>query len=297
MAAACSKGFIVLKRQVGSRLEYRGFPSRCKKWSCPICREKRSQHHKLRINSFFGKDQLWFYTLTFKHNLPEKQAWQKASIAWNKLNTSLHKRYGNYAYVRVLESHSTSCYPHYHFLVNRFFPAKEFGSLLLTSGFGFQARVARVSGVGAGGYISKYFVKGWPREDAQKIREELGLRVVNYSRNFPHYLVPSGGWNFQSFSIDRSSAAARILFCIQVITLRGGAIVSSHFETNKTELTLDMSGYSPPDSYYIRPENNEFKFLTLPERFDLCSSLGINTDTVRSEYIALCRARYGMESI
>ena len=199
MSAACGTQFITLRKSEQDTNTIQTFPARCKRWRCPKCRAKKEKRYRKAIQEGFHNEQLYFYTFTFFHSKAPVDGWRDAAKAWNKLNVYIHQQLGRYKYVRVLESHLSSCYPHYHLLINTLIPATWLGPHLLKAGFGYQASIKRVNGQGAGNYVAKYLNKDWPRGDAALIREQLHLRIVSFSRGFSVGLFNRGPWSFVKF--------------------------------------------------------------------------------------------------
>lgn len=188
-AIKCPRHYAVGVKKTDTLTEYRTLPLTCKSWSCPSCAPKKSARYGKIFESIFTRKQLYFYTLTFHHRGDPRSVWARAAKSWNHLLTILHQTEGRFSYVRILESHTISCYPHYHIVVTKHFDAVKFGQALRRSGFGWQAVCKRVNAQGLNGYLRKYLAKPWTRTDAAQLRRLLRLRLVSVSRDLrltPH---------------------------------------------------------------------------------------------------------------
>lgn len=275
MADKCGKHFIVVKREKDGKAVLQAFPARCKSWNCPRCADKKSINYGRRIAAAFKNEQLYLYTFTFFHTRSSRVVWQNAATAWNLLLTKIHKRYRGFRYVKILECHTQSNYPHYHVLSSRLLSARWLGAALIASGFGYQSRLSRVNSQGVSGYLRKYLGKSWPRPDAQKIRTELGLRVVTFSRAAGLCPVHNGGWSYVGYSPDRQRAL--------VLLLAGATHYSGmDFYTDKRKLTdacpSIVCSIPPPGRIRVRPEYELPKSTLMPSWFEiqqLIDDLGI----------------------
>lgn len=232
MAAKCGTFFITLQDRCSDNYVFHSFPVRCGRWDCPTCRQKKANKHRERINLYFLNEQLFMYTFTFFHNLPPMESWRRASAAWNKLHIRLLHRYGKFPYVRVLESHTESPYPHYHILTNKLLSTQYLGKMALECGFGYQTRVTRVSSAGGGNYVSKYLTKSWAREDSFALRSALHLRIVCYSRGFGHGVSARGRFYFVGISNCQARSVADLRTYQFTILARGGVFIDGCFEGN-----------------------------------------------------------------
>lgn len=275
MVENCGKGFIAIKREKDGKALLQAFPARCKSWNCPRCADKKSREYGRRIDASFKNVQLYFYTFTFRHGRSSREVWAEASGAWNLLLTKIHKRYGGFRYVKILECHTQSNYPHYHVLSTRLVSARWLGHALIASGFGYQCRISRVNSQGVSGYLRKYLGKSWPRADAQQIRTGLGLRVVTFSRDAGICAVHNGGWSYVGFSPDRSRA---ILLLLMGATHYSGM----DWYADRRQLTKDCPSIEccipPPCPIRLRPEYKLPTHMLMPswfERQQLIDDLGI----------------------
>lgn len=176
----CERYFIGLKTVNGNVIRYKAFPARCDTWDCPICARIKANRYKVRLIPLFERQPLYFYTLTFYHKKDPFTVWKNISLCWNRFRTAAAKRYGSFNYVRVLEHHHKSPYPHLHIIADKHFEATWLGAEAIASGFGYQIDSQVVTGRGAAAYISKYLTKGWTDAYCKQIRKNLRLRVVSF---------------------------------------------------------------------------------------------------------------------
>jgi hypothetical protein len=137
--------------------------------------------------------------------------WANAARSWNHLLTILHQTEGSFSYVRILESHTISCYPHYHFVATKHFNAIKFGEAIRRSGFGWQANIKRVNSQGLNGYLRKYLAKPWTRTDAAQLRRSLRLRIVSVSRDLRLTPHNSNDWHLLKAVPANDATAADII--------------------------------------------------------------------------------------
>jgi len=188
------------------------------------------------------------YTFTYFHNVAPRKSWALAATAWNKLHIKLIHRYGRFSYVKVLESHKVSPYPHLHILSNKLFQARYLCTLALSCGFGYQNRITRVSPGGAGNYVSKYLTKSWSNEESIGLRTELRLRLVCYSRGLGHGCVFHGRYYFCRISGSKIDAVLYLRLCQFTLLTRGGQHISADFDG----VNPSMSCHSPPPRKSIK---------------------------------------------
>lgn len=177
----CERYFLGIKTTDGVVTRYKAFPVRCHSWDCPVCARIKADQYKVRIKPLFDAGELWMYTFTYFHNAPPVEVWKRYSQAWNRFRTAANKRFGDIKYVRILEHHKKSPYPHLHVLMDRNLPATWINKELLSAGFGYQAEVHKCTGLEAALYVSKYLTKGWKDEECKKIRKALKLRIISFS--------------------------------------------------------------------------------------------------------------------
>ena len=266
MEDKCGKGFIAVRREKDGKALLQAFPARCKSWNCPRCADKKSLSYGRRINEAFKNQQLYFYTFTFRHGRNSRDVWAGAASAWNLLLTKIRKRYGRFTYVKVLECHVSSNYPHYHILSPILISAVWLGKALVKSGFGYQSRLSRVNSQGVSGYMRKYLGKSWPRKDSQQVRTELGLRVVTFSRDAGIQPVHNGGWSYIGFASDRPRALVLLLMGATHYTGIDWWLDRRKLTTGCPSIECDIP---PPRKIRLRPEYELPTHQSMPSWFEL----------------------------
>lgn len=247
----CGVSFVTLRKRVENTEVLRSIPLRCKSWSCPHCAVKKANKYAKIMDVLFRKKQLYFYTFTFRHDGTPLEVWGSAGAAWNRLNTAIHRRYKTHAYIRILESHVESPYPHYHICSTRLYSAVWLGKELRKAGFGWNAEIKRVNSSGLGFYLRKYLVKSWPRADAAEIRKDLGLRVFNTSRGlFPHS-VPVHEWSFIGTSNCRAAAVEICFTSSQWCSTDNRSIIETELKGGGYEISYSI----PPPACPICPSS------------------------------------------
>jgi hypothetical protein len=193
-AQNCGKSFASMFCIEGGQTRYQVIPLKCGSWDCKTCRRRKALLYRRLIDRVFCRKQVYMWTLTYYHSSGEETAWKNYNNAWNHLATLIRQRHGPFGFVRVLETHKTSCYPHLHVLTDLYVGAVEFGHLATAAGFGYQMNWKRIDDVTAGSYISKYLTKPWPREDSLGYRRTLRLRIVTMSRGLYSKPVKCPKW-------------------------------------------------------------------------------------------------------
>jgi hypothetical protein len=191
----CGHFYMSVYQDNGNTRRYAAFPLRCKSWDCPECRKVKARQYKARIKGFFEKPKLFFYTLTYYHNVTPEIAWSTYNESWNRLRTNLRKQYGAFEYIRVLESHKTSPYPHLHIICDKWFPPSKFGLAVVAAGFGYQIDAKPITSEGAGQYISKYLTKEWSNEKAWNLRKKYRCRIISFSSGLLSRKTRGGVWS------------------------------------------------------------------------------------------------------
>src|SRR3972149_120508 len=132
----CEKFFCAIRQDVTDATRYVSFPMRCKSWDCPTCRKVKAKEYKSRIEEINDGRPLYFLTLTYYHSQSPLVAWRTYNEAWNRFRTHVSKRFGSFDYIRVLESHNDSPYPHLHVIMDKLVPACDLGRMAIAAGFG-----------------------------------------------------------------------------------------------------------------------------------------------------------------
>jgi hypothetical protein len=202
----CVRGFIAVESVSGSAVRYKAFPMRCKSWDCPHCAKIKAEKYRVRMQPLFDRERLFFYTFTFYHDRPELEVWESVQVAWNRFRTAASKKYGRFSYVRVLEHHHSSDYPHLHIIADARFSDVWLAAELRNAGFGYQAKVKEVTSEGAAAYISKYLTKPWNSPACRLIRKNLRLRLISFGGTACTRASCSGDWNLLAMALDVDEA-------------------------------------------------------------------------------------------
>jgi hypothetical protein len=188
----------------------------------------------------FKKQQLWFYTFTFYHSESALECWSAMSERWHLLHCILTKQYGGFSYVKVLESHSESNYPHLHILATKCFPAQALGRHLSQAGFGYQAAIQRVSSQGAGSYVKKYLTKAWSNKQSAAIRQVLRLRLITFSADIRCVGTESSGFTFVGIAMDKARACSIIQLAFYAAQFHGALLKSKDFESELPSIEFSI---------------------------------------------------------
>lgn len=188
--SSCLSYYLSLKQQDSFTVQYKIIPVKCKSWDCPECAKYKAFIYRKRISALFDGRQLFMYTFTYYHDSSVESVWNSYNVAWNRFRTAAHKKYGSFAYVRILESHEKSNYPHLHVIADKRFEDTWIAAELKSAGFGYQAKCAPVTSEGASYYISKYLTKPWTNEVSKTIRKTLHLRLISFG-GFPNVKKPA----------------------------------------------------------------------------------------------------------
>jgi hypothetical protein len=190
----CSKWFCAVTKDNQETTRYLSIPMRCKSWDCHVCRRIKTDEYAKRMEKLHQFKNLWFYTLTYFHSCSPDEAWKTYSAAWNRFRTAIAKKYGSFNYVRVLESHKKSPYPHLHIIADVDIPPTYFNKEALSAGFGYQIDKQKITSDMAFGYIRKYLQKEWTNEEARWLRKKYRCRLVSFSRGLLSPAARSSEW-------------------------------------------------------------------------------------------------------
>jgi hypothetical protein len=236
----CETGFLSLHKPLGNTARYLTFPMRCNSWDCKICSKIKADKYKVRMRPLFDRPSLYMYTFTFFHNRAETEVWQNASQAWNRLRTAATKKYGRFSYVRILEHHHQSNYPHFHLLIDIRFSDVWLNAELVRAGFGYQAKVEKVHGDGAARYITKYLTKPWSSEPAKRLRKALHLRIICFGGDACLPSFHDSGWNRLEISLNCASALDSIHLDVQWRYGQSARITYEETHIASYELTIEI---------------------------------------------------------
>lgn len=233
----CGKYYCAVRSKASEVQRYLAFPIRCGSWDCPPCRRYKANSYQKRMKLLYDGRGLWFYTLTYYHNLTPGEAWSTYNRAWNRLRTNAAKKYGSFNYVRVLESHNSSPYPHLHVIADLRIPVGDFGKIATAAGFGYQIKEAKISTENAMNYIAKYLTKEWRNEESWALRKNYRCRIISFSRGLLSPKVRSGQWDALLVGTDLARCVDHIRTDYQWDTNRHAAVVSE----TETDTFYDVS--------------------------------------------------------
>lgn len=190
----CGSKFCAIYRPVENGTEYAVVKIRCKSWACRPCRSKKVELYKKIITECFGDVQLYMYTFTYYHSRSEEETWDNYNMSWNRFRTAAAKKYGSIKYVKVLECHKSSNYPHIHVICDTYLSPLWLGAEAARAGFGWSNKWQRFDKRGAAQYVAKYLTKDWPRADSARIRWQKKLRIVTMSQGLVDKIIKIARW-------------------------------------------------------------------------------------------------------
>jgi hypothetical protein len=234
----CRSSFLAVRYDQQDTLRYKGFLLRCKTWDCPHCRSIKAAAYRERMTQLWQKPQLYMYTLTYFHDKRPDDAWATYNAAWNKLRTNLRKQYGHFSFVRVLESHNASPYPHLHIICDMYFPPKKLHSACISAGFGYQISGKKITGTGAANYITKYLTKEWSNEQSKILRKTSRCRLISFSADIIDRLPDSEPCQVIGISPDLTVCRDCCIVDFQWKYGRGAKITYEKMSSDKYEVTV-----------------------------------------------------------
>lgn len=190
----CERFYCAIKQEVLGATRYVSFPMRCKSWDCPTCRKVKAKDYKSRMQAINDGRPLYFLTLTYYHNQSPLEAWRTYNAAWNRFRTHVSKKFGSFDYIRVLESHKNTPYPHLHVILDTYIPATDLGRMAVAAGFGFQLSYKKIDAEGAFHYVTKYLTKEWQNQEAWALRKDCRCRIISFSRGLLSPAARKSAW-------------------------------------------------------------------------------------------------------
>jgi hypothetical protein len=241
----CSKYFCAIFNKQADVTRYLSIPLRCKSWDCPTCRRVKTDQYAKRMQKLHGLPKLYFYTLTYFHSCTPDEAWKTYSKAWNRFRTALAKKYGSFNYVRVLESHKSSPYPHLHIIADIDIPPTYLNKEALSAGFGYQMDKQEITSDRAFGYIRKYLQKEWSNEEARWLRKKYRCRLISFSRGLLSPLNRSTEWNSLILGSDFEACLDHIRNDYEWNTELKPTVTYEKIEDSYAEITVMWSERPP----------------------------------------------------
>jgi len=206
----CKKYFFAASSRTEEVQRFIAAPMCCKSWDCPDCRKMKARSYVKRMLNMWRRPKLYFLTLTYFHSNSPDEAWRTYNAAWNRLRTNLSKQFGTFNYVRVLESHTKSPYPHLHLITDKRFPTTSFGKAAIAAGFGYQIEQRAITSDGARFYIVKYLTKEWKNGEGWRLRKKYRCRLISFSRGIMSPETGGGNWNSLLVGASISACLERI---------------------------------------------------------------------------------------
>jgi len=178
----CGSGVARIYQANENNIKVLAVKLRCGRWDCPSCAAHKARLIQERLKKFLAANKCWMYTFTFYQDKPPEQKWREMPKIWNLFRTRVTQKYGKFSYIRVVESHKKTPYPHLHVVANVDIPESEFGELAVECGFGYQLK-KRECDEKAPYYVTKYLTKEWDNKDSIFLRNKCKIRVVSWSRD------------------------------------------------------------------------------------------------------------------
>lgn len=191
----CEKFFCSVRGEVTEATRYIVFPMRCKSWDCPTCRKVKAEQYRQRMGRLDDGRPLYFLTLTYYHSQSPIEAWRTYNVAWNRLRTNISKQLGGFDYIRILESHNDSPYPHLHIIMDKHVSPSKLGRWAVDAGFGFQITMKKITTDGAFAYVRKYITKEWKNKEGWELRKKCRCRIISFSRGLLSPLPEGSAWD------------------------------------------------------------------------------------------------------
>ncbi len=201
----CSTHYLYLQKTVLKSSFFAFVPSRCKSWSCSICRPIKAKQVVDYVHANFDTKQLFMLTLTFFHDGPVSECWKTLGMKWNKMRTFIAKKYGRFDYLRIVEPHKKGGWPHLHILIKGCVIDKEITKMITKWGFGWNMHMKRISTARAKDYVSKYLTKEWPDNGAEVNRQSANTRIVSVSHGMPPVFSNKSEWNVVQHSVPSAN--------------------------------------------------------------------------------------------
>jgi hypothetical protein len=255
----CKKYFYAISSKSEEVQRFIAAPMCCKSWDCPSCRAAKSRDYVKRMQTMWSRPKLFFLTLTYFHSITPDEAWSTYNAAWNRLRTNLSKQFGTFNYVRVLESHNKSAYPHLHLITDKRFPDAKFGPAALAAGFGYQIKQRPITTDGARFYISKYLTKEWKNEEGWRLRKKYRCRIISFSRGLMSPKMSGGNWNSLLVGSTFSECIERIYTEVGWSLNPRLVVRNELIEENYAEITVDWchekENTARTDESYWQPDD------------------------------------------
>jgi hypothetical protein len=175
-------------------MQYMVFPLHCHNSRCEYCARLKGIRVAGAIEKVFAEQKTYMMTITWHHDKPPQEVWAKVGPDWNRIRTAIVKRYGAFKFVRILETHTVSPYPHLHVILSANVEKEWLSKECESAGAGFICNVEECTSLYAGYYVRKYLTKAWPREDSWLYCKLAGCRIWSASRGLIPPECKEAGW-------------------------------------------------------------------------------------------------------
>ena len=198
---SCGEKYLYIKKQINKKHLFAFVPSRCKSWSCPVCRPIKAKIVRQYIIDNFTSDTNYMMTLTFFRNDSALDTWKKLGYCWNLMRTWLVKKNGKFNYIRIVEPHKKGGYPHLHILVDKFLIDTDMMKMVTQWGFGWNMSNLPVNKKDVASYMCKYLTKETFNADDDVLRISSKCRIVSVSRGMPAIFSVKSEWECVKYDI------------------------------------------------------------------------------------------------
>jgi hypothetical protein len=266
----CGESFVVLKKRIADTYLFGFFPVRCKSWNCETCRRTKAAVVRRYIAQHFKTGPLYMLTFTMYHSGTAEESFKDISKAWNRWRLAATRQHGAFRYLRILEPHKNSAFPHMHVLVDKPLFSTKLVKAVTAAGFGWNFHAEPVDTATAVHYTAKYLTKGWDNLDADYCRRLTRARIVSVSRGLPAVFAHEAQWQCLRYDLPESHArylhARALSYCTEhkasyVVSrpLLAGFIVASDVDISEEyvfdgTVKYEWQPVSPPDEPYFRGE-------------------------------------------
>lgn len=224
---SCGSSFLYLTKKHDDRYLFAFVPARCKSWSCPTCRPIKAKIVRNYILDNFNTEPLFMLTLTFFHSGSVADCWLQLGSRWNRMRTYIAKKYGKFAYLRIVEPHKDGGWPHMHVLIKGHVMKTDVVEKITDWGFGWNMDCRRISVTCASCYLSGYLTKKWPDTAADILRVASKCRIVSVSRGMPAIFTVESEWDVVKYDSPSEHAKFMCNAIIKMLKDRKATVILS----------------------------------------------------------------------
>jgi len=207
--------------------------SKCKSYSCEICRKRNLKILRGRIFQATAQGTWRFATLTIPvGRTPTQEQYAALANTWRLFCVRLRQAYPKIKYIKVLDT-GTGGNCHYHMLCNEYIARDWLLQTWTACGGGYIVDIRLIPGKAAATYVSKYISSlKQLRSNIERVVFEANLRRFSASSNtMPNY--------------DKR-ASTLLLRCYSMKTLLEFILSELWFKADKPLYIPIASCYSPP---------------------------------------------------